>query len=227
MRAWLALALLLAAPAARALPARSSANVLEPGRWSVGAIDPLRLGVGSGVELATHPLLDLLLSPNLEARVLLRRRGALRVTGEYGLSVPTFAMRLTQGYLFPSWERSAARVGWFVVPSTGLAVSYGRRTIATGRLETAVGVPIGRNDATPLDTWAPLELLLAPALTGFRSHVMLEIDHPLAPWLGGRASVDGYRIGPSETPRSQFLFGATAALDLRTSERTTLTLGAT
>lgn len=216
---------LLSTPAS-ALPARSTADIVEPGRWSIGAFDPLRVGVTHDVELVTHPVLDLLLSPNLEARVVMARRGSLRVTGEYGVSVPTYAMRLTQGYLFPAWKTSDNRVGWFVVPSTGLAVSYGEATVWTARLEVAAGIKVGRNDARPLDTWAPLELLLAPPLTGYRSHLTLGVDHPFLPWLRGRASLDGWIIGPSDPPRSRFLFGGSAALDLKTSERTTLTLGA-
>jgi hypothetical protein len=219
-------AVLLTASSAQALPARSTADTLAPGRWSVGALDPLRLGVTHELELVTHPVLDLLLSPNLEARVAFVRRGPLRVTGEYGVSVPTYAMRLTQGYLFPAWKTSDARVGRFVVPSTGLAVSYGERTVWTGRMEVAAGIEIGRNDAKPLDTWAPLELLLAPPLTGQRSHLMLGVDHPILPWLRGRLSLDGWRIGPSEPPRSPLLFGGSAALDVQTSQRTMLTLGA-
>lgn len=225
-RLLVAVAVLLAVPSAHALPARSTADVLEPGRWSIGVIDPLRVGVTKDVELVTHPVIDLMLSPNLEARVLLVRSGSLRVTGEYGFSVPTVAMRLTSGYLFPSWKTSDDRVGWFFVPSAGLAVSHGERTVVTGRLETAIGIPIGRNDAKPLDTWAPLELLLAPPLTGWRSHLMIGLDHPLTTWMRGRVSLDGWMIGPSEPPRSQVLFGGSAALDLRTSERTTVTLGA-
>ncbi|MBI2389177.1 MAG: hypothetical protein HYV09_06135 [Deltaproteobacteria bacterium] len=224
--ALLVVAVVTVAWPASALPARHTADVLEPGHWSIGAFDPLRVGVTRDVELATHPILDLLLSPNVEARVLFRRVGALRVTGEYGVSVPTFAMRLTQGYLFPSWEKSDNRIGWFVVPSVGLAVSYGEKTVATGRMTTSIGVPIGRNDATTMDTWAPLELLLAPALTGFRSHLTLGLDHPITGWLRGRVSVDGWLIGPSDPPKSQVFLGASGALDLRVSERGTLTLGA-
>lgn len=226
MRAFVAAAVLLFASSAHALPARSTADVLEPGHWSVGVFDPFRIGVSKDVELVTHPILDALLSPNLEARVLLSRQGTLRVTGEYGFSVPTVAMRLTQGYLFPTWKTSDNRVGWFFVPSFGLAVSQGERTVWTGRLETTVGIPIGRNDAKPLDAWAPLDLLLAPPLTGYRSHLMAAIDHPLLPWMRGRLSLDGWLIGPSDPGRSQVLFGGSAALDLRTSQRSTLTLGA-
>lgn len=222
----IAVAVGLCATSAHALPARNTADVLPEGHWSVGAFDPLRVGVTPDVELVTHPVLDLLLSPNLEVRVVLARLGSLRITGEYGLSLPTFAMRLTQGYLFPSWKTSNDRVGWILVPSSAIAVSHGERTVVTGRLEVAAGIPLGRNDAKPLDAWAPLELLLAPALTGFRSHVMLGVDHPILPWLRGRASLDYWRIGPSEPTRSPFLFGGSAALDLKTSERTTLTLGA-
>jgi hypothetical protein len=204
------------------LAARDTADVLAPGKWSVGVVDPLRLGVRENVEIVTHPIVSLLLSPNVQARVALRT-GTLRVTGEYGVSVPTVAMRLTSGYLLPSWEKSDNRVGWFVVPSVGLAVSYAS---FTARLDSAIGVPLGRNDATPLDTWAPIELIFAPALNGYRHHVGALFDHPLTTWLRVRGALDAWMIGPSDPPKSQLMFAVSAGVDARLSQRWRLALGA-
>ncbi len=215
----IATALLLATTA---LPPRETADVLAPGKWSVGVLDPLRIGATKDVEIVTHPIISLLLSPNVEARVAFRT-GRLRVTGEYGLSVPTVAMRLTSGYLFPTWDKSDNRVGWFVVPSVGVAASYGS---FTGRLDSAIGIPIGRNDATPLDTWAPIELIFAPALTGYRHHLGFIFDHPLTEWLRIRGALDGWMIGPFDPPKSQLIFAASAGLDFRLSQRFRLALGA-
>jgi hypothetical protein len=205
-----------------ALAARDTADVLPKNHWSVGVIDPLRIGVGKDVEVVTHPIVSLLLSPNVEARVALRK-GSLRVTGEYGLSVPTVAMRLTSGYLIPTWDKSDDRLGWFVVPSVGVAISYGSLTT---RLDSAIGIPLGRNDATPLDTWAPIELIFAPALNGYRHHLGAMFDHPITEWLRFRGGVDGWMIGPFDPPKSQFLFAARAGGDFRLTEHLRMALGA-
>lgn len=206
-----------------ALPARGSADLIAVGDYSVGVVDPLRIGARKNLEIVTHPLIStFMLSPNLQARVALRTSG-LRVTGEYGLSVPTMAMRITSGYLFPSWKTSDNRVGWFVVPSVGLAVSYG---VWTGRIDSAIGVPLGRNDATPLDTFAPIELIFAPALNGYRHHLGTIVDYPATAWLRVRGALDAWMIGPFDPPKSQLLFAASAAIDLRLSTRWTLSLGA-
>ncbi len=206
------------------LPARDTADVLARGRWSVGIVDPLRIGVHEGLEVSTHPILTLLLSPNVEARVALRT-GALRVTGEYGVSVPSVAMRLTSGYLFPTWGKSDHRVGWFLVPSAGVAISAGERTTWTGRFDTAIGIPIGRNDATPLDTFAPLELLFAPALTGLRHHASTFVDRAVVDWLRVRVGLDAWMMGPSEPPKSPLVFATRAGGDLRLSRSLRLSLG--
>src|SRR5262245_24188287 len=106
--------------AAEPIPARDTAVLLAPGQWSVGLISPLQVGVGAGLEFDSAVVPWFLLSPNGALRVALRQ-GDFAVTGEYGLSIPTGAMYLLQGYLFPTWEKSESRVGWFVVPSAGLA----------------------------------------------------------------------------------------------------------
>jgi hypothetical protein len=204
-----------------ALAARDSADITPSGRWSVGVLDPLRIGVSKNIEINTHPIITLLLSPNVEARVALRT-GKLRVTGEYGLSVPTFAMRLTSGYLLPNWKQSDNRLGWFVVPSVGLAVSYG---IWTGRIDSAIGVPLGRNDATPLDTWAPIELIFAPALNRYRHHAGMIFDQPATTWLRVRGALDAWMIGPFDPPKSQFIFAASAGVDLALGKSLRLALG--
>lgn len=207
-----------------ALPARDSADVIRAGDYSVGIVDPLRIGAKKNLEIVTHPIIStFMLSPNVQARVAFRAHpGGLRITGEYGLSVPTMAMRITSGYLFPSWKTSDNRVGWFVVPSVGVAVSYGAWT---GRLDSAIGLPLGRNDATPLDTFAPIELIFAPALNGYRHHLGTIVDVPATDWLRVRGALDAWMIGPFEPPKSQLMFAASAGVDLRLSQRLRLSLG--
>ncbi|MFO0675400.1 MAG: hypothetical protein U0169_02625 [Polyangiaceae bacterium] len=215
------------ARAAEPLRAWDTAAVRPKGSGSIGLFAPLRISAKEGLELETHPLFFLVASPNVNLRVRLVDDGRLRLTGEYGLSVPTVAMRLTQGTLFPSWDTSSRRVGWFVVPSVGAALSYGTNHVATVRLDTAFGIGVGPNDATPLDTVAPLELAFAPALNGFRTRGGLAYDFPITTWLRGRVSFDAYYVGRApDPPKSPFTFATSATLDVRVTARTRLTLGA-
>lgn len=227
-RAAIVLALVVSPSAARAeLRARETADLVGKGHGAVGLFEPLRIGVRDDVEVVTHPWLDLALAPNVATRVALRR-GPIRVAGEYGLSVPTGGMRLLGGYLFPSWETSERRVGWFVVPSVGVAVSTGTRGIATARLDTAVGIPLGRNDATPLDGYAPIELALAPALHGTRTHAGLAYDHPVTPWLRVRGGLDAWLLGGARVspPKSPWIFAAWIGADVALSRAVRIAVGA-
>ena len=213
--------------AAEPLPARDTATTVPSGRWSIGVFDPLRVGLTDRVELTTHPAFDLLLSPNAAARVVWKDGSSLRVVGEYGFSVPTMSMRwLGQGYLFPSWEEGGGRVGWFVVPSAAAVIAGGTRGIWTVRSETAVGIGIGPNDATLPESWAPLDLVLAPALTGLRTRAGFAYDHPLADWLRIRGSVDGYMVGKTFAPsRSNLYVVGQIAFDLALGRHARLVLG--
>ncbi len=212
---------------AEPLAARDTALVRPKGTGSIGVFAPLRVSVGRGLEAEAHPLLFLAASPNLALRVRLFDDGALRVTGEYGLSVPTMAMRLTQGILFPTWDTSHRRVGWFVVPDVGVAVSYGRTTVVTARIDTAFGLGFGANEATPLDTVAPLELLFAPMLNGFRSHAGVGYDFPITTWLRGRAAFDVWYVGRSPEPFKSPLYVSTqVGVDIKMGPHTRLALGA-
>ncbi|MGI5865757.1 MAG: hypothetical protein ACOX6T_27365 [Myxococcales bacterium] len=195
----LALALLLAAgpAAAQGLSARDTAAVGPKGSYSVGVFNPLRYALSDGFELQAHPLL-FFVSPNLLARVDHGALAGFRFAGEYGVSVPTPAMRLSQGYLFPSWDKSDGQIGWFVVPRAGLVASRGVRAadVLTLRLEGAAGIPLTRNDAKPIESVAPLAVLFAPALTGWRARLGAVYDASLSPswrlrgyadlWLHGR-----------------------------------------
>ncbi len=223
----LAALVLPALAAAESMPARETARVLEKGKLSAGLMSPFELGLGKGWELRTMIVPWLLLSPNLTVRGELGRLGkGVVVTGEYGLSVPTGAMRITQGYLFPTWGISGQRPGWVLAPTAGLWISGGERGVLTGRLETTVGVPLGDNPATPLETYAPIELLFAPALNGFRVRTGLSYDYAILDWLRARAAVNGYAIGRSPYPlRSPFYASAEVGIEIGLGKTVRLALG--
>src|SRR5262245_30224974 len=143
----------LSAREARAepIPARDTARLVPAGSFALGIFQPLQIGVARGLELDAGAVPWFLLSPNAALRVHLGDLGGATFTGEYGLSMPTGAMRILQGYLFPTWATSDSRVGFYLVPSAGISASAGSRGVLTGRLDTSVGVPLGRSDARPLE----------------------------------------------------------------------------
>ena len=153
------------------MDARETAEVKsEPGSYSVGVFNPLTLTVFRDFEIQTHPLL-FLVSPNAIARVphykpaprepntsrCAGQRDTSRcsehgyagrsdttgwaITGEYGLSVPTLGMRLSQGTLFPTWEHDEGQIGWLVVPRAGWLATFTNENdqALTFRVDAAVG----------------------------------------------------------------------------------------
>lgn len=191
----------LAQEAAPRLSPRETAYV-NPAPWSysVGVFNPLTLGLPGGFEVQTHPLL-FLVAPNAVARVPHRAMvlvpGQWGLTGEYGFSVPTLGMRLTQGTLFPAWAHDEGQIGWMVVPTAGLVSSWvgPRLDVLTARLDLAAGVHLTHNDAQPLDAPAPLDLVFAPALGRYRARASLLYDFPLGERLRLRGYGDVYVYG--------------------------------
>ena len=162
-------------------PARETALVGDKGKYSMGVFNPLRIAVAHHIELEAQPLV-FLVSPNVVVRVAHVEIGErLHITGEYGLSVPTLAMKLLQGHLFPSWALGQGRVGWLIAPRAGLVASLGDPwlDVVTIRVDLTVGVVLSHTDTMPLDTYAPLELLFAPVTGGYRGRVGAIYDRKL------------------------------------------------
>lgn len=181
---------------AQPLPARDTADVGPRGSWSVGVFNPLRIAVHEGLELQTHPLL-FFVAPNVEARFALVR-SPLRLTAEAGLSMPTLAMRLVKGYLFPTWDTSQNDIGWMLIPRAGLLLSGNVLThdVWTLRADAAFRVALGPHSATPLNSFlTPLDLVLAAPLTGFRSRVGGAYDHAFNERLRLRGELNLYVTG--------------------------------
>lgn len=236
-RRWLgALCISLLPLAARAEtqnpPPVGSALLLQRG-FSIGVLDPLRIAVRSDLELSVHPILFLPVSPNAGLRVAWVRRRHFVLTGEYGLSMSTGLLRVSKGFLFPSWKTSDNDIGWVLVPDVGVAATWTFcNTLApnalTARIDTAIGVPLGRNDATPLDTYAPLELALAPVTSGLRSHAGLQYDWALWHAVHARFGADVFYVGAvtdQAPPKSPFTLDARLALDIYPSQAVRLSFG--
>jgi hypothetical protein len=204
---------------------------------SVGLFDPLRVMLSDKLELSTHPLLFLALAPNAKLRVVHAHHGAWTATGEYGLALPTGLLRLTKGNLFPTWDFSSSNVGWTVVPTLGLAVTrqidrhddpFVAPDAFTLRMNVAPGLRLSRNEATDLDTVAPLWLALAPVTNQFRLSFEAQYDLALTERVHFRPSVALHVVGASSAPRkSPVLFEANAVFDFNLSEHWQLTAGAT
>ncbi|HET9450390.1 MAG TPA: hypothetical protein VFO83_05885, partial [Aggregicoccus sp.] len=205
MRRALPLLLLLAALPARgqALSARDSALPSARGSWSVGVFEPLRYAVSERVSVSTHPLL-FLVAPNAGVRVALGSLAGFRLAAEGGASLPTLGLRLTQGYLLPSWERSGGKVGLLVVPRAGLRASrgLGEAGLLTLSADVAAGLALTHTDTGALGAPAPLELLLAPALGGVRTRAGLLYEWALRPRLRLRGYADGYHYRAGGSPWS-------------------------
>ena len=224
----MALSLVVSAVSADPLPARETARVLPRKGWSAGIISPMAMGFGKGVELTTMLVPWFLLSPNLSIRAqLFESRSGIVMTSEYGLAVPTPAMRLTQGYLFPTYETSGKAPGFVLQQYAGLWLSGGARGVWTGRVDVTTGLLVGENPQQPLETYAPLDLWFAPATTGSRWHIGGTYDYAILDWLRARGGLHGYVVGKSASPdRSLFYFGAEAALEAGLGKRFRLALGA-
>lgn len=222
---------LLAAGAARAqddpFPATSDAGIRPRGSLQIGLVSPIRVGLDRLVELETQLGWWALLSPNVALRLAHLDGDRLRLTSSIGLSTPTPALRLLKGYLLPSWDSSERDAGWFVVPELGLAASTGLRLVLTLRTSVAVGLGIGENAARPLDTYAPVELVFAPALSGFRVSTTAVGDYRVLRWLRLRLELSLHAIGEGDPPRSPWIVQGSLAADLALGRSWRLALGVT
>ena len=181
----LVLSLVSLVASAEPLSARDTAKVAGSGEWSVGVFNPLKIGLGHGLELSTHPLL-IVGSPNAIIRVVHRTvPEGWSITGEYGLSFPSPAFRLAKplgisGDLVPSClvtgddaskASTCEKPGWILVPRAGVVASRGSQNVFTARADVAAGLLLAGNPGRPLDALPALDLRFAPAMTGWRARV--------------------------------------------------------
>lgn len=241
--AGLAAAVAMAAGApASALPARLSADLPATSTWNVGVFSPLRWVVRDGLELETHPLITLV-APHLTARVRHVRSDALRVTGEYGIGLPTTAFALAPpgvaGYLGPSCKvfdaepdrapGSCERPGAVLTLSAGVLASIGEQAVTTGKLDVTYGVLLGDSRGRPTDTWPILDNQLAPIFRAWRAHVMVRHDRPLHERVRLSGELHVWQVGRVDNDsddRSLTTFGAHVGLDVGLGAHSRATLGA-
>ena len=222
MRPLLLVAALLVSPTALAAEsnraARDTAHPDPKGTWSIGVFNPLSYQLNDKIRLETHPIITLTGSPHVTARVAHLDTGKLRISGEYGLSIPTMGYRFlgsgaTPASFFPLWENSDQRVGWFLVPTAGVVVSGGEQKsdVWTARADVAFGLSLGANHANQLDSFlAPLNLLSAPLTNKFRARLGGAYDKAINSRFRVRGELNVYGFGsPGE------LFGDAEIAPLR------------
>ncbi|MBI5544990.1 MAG: hypothetical protein HY901_13955 [Deltaproteobacteria bacterium] len=219
----LSLCLLPSSARAEPLLSRDTADVGSAGSYSIGVFNPLKVAVSDGVELQAHPLL-FFVAPNLTVRIAQGELGGFRLASEYGLWCPTPLMRLTQGFLFPTWDHGSGEVGWSLVPQAGLVATRGHRASRTLTLaaDIAVGIPLTRDDLTAPGGIAPLDDWLAPVTTGFRARLNVAYDVSLVSWLRGRAYLGLSLHGKNPSPVA---FSGGLSLDLAVGRNSRFTLG--
>lgn len=235
--------------AAEVLPARETADVLDPGGYAVGVFNPLRVGTWAG-EFELHPLV-MLVAPHVLLRTPVKvaeKPGDWRWTLETGVSLPSGAWRLAKpfglsGDLVPSCKvvgddpqrgGSCERPGWMLVGKLGIVLSKGfanaagqERGTLTLRAQTAGAWPLIGEAARPLHAWAPVEAQLSPEIGQSRSQVRIAYDHAVADFLRLRGELGGYLLGrPLDDNTSPLVASVYLGADLRTSRRTRITAGA-
>lgn len=198
-------ALVASLAAATPRPAWDTADTGKKGDYSIGVFNPLRLAFTDRIELQAHPLF-FFVAPHLDFRlgILKGERTdegvptGVRLTAEAGLLMPTLGLRLMKGFFFPSWATSTNDVGFMLIPRVGLVVSGNVFThdVLTFRVEGRMRIPIGPNNATPLNSFlAPLEIVTAAPLTGFLGRVGGSFDHAFGDLFRLRLEVNGYLTG--------------------------------
>lgn len=228
-------------------PARDTADVGNRNSWSVGVFNPFKYAFHDRFEFQVNPLL-FFIAPHADLRfaILKEKPGedkypfGVRLTAEAGLLYPTLAMRLAKGFLFPSWNTSQNDIGHMLIPRVALVVSgdFFTYDVLTFRLEALLRIPLGKNNATPLNSFlAPLDILFAAPLTGFLGRFGGAYDHAFGQYLRlrleanvyltgtqGNLNVDGRDVGPL-APLSPWIFTSHLGLDIAVFKQSRITVG--
>jgi len=152
--------------------------------WSLQ--DRSRIGLGSRLEVTTALSGWLFASPNLGIRagLLPPEQASRQLHAEIRLALPTPTILLTQGYLFPSGEGRSKKVPWVLVPGFSLTWAIDLRHVQwTIRSDLAYGVWLSGTVPSALETYAPIELALAPVSRSFRGDLETGLGIPALTWL--------------------------------------------
>ena len=225
---------------------RDSAFAPRSGSWSLGVFNPLKIQINDKVGIETHPLVGLLIAPNLKVWHSLWSKNAMRLQGMYGFSTPSWSLQRNipfglASYLSPSCQVSEAeanrapescqRPGFDFVPQLGTRLSGAQgQGIWSIDVDLAYGLMISENRPAPLDSYAPVEIAYAPTTQHYRTHVGMKYSHMLHPRLALNLAADLYITGQADVelmPEKEPLsFSSQLSFDWATGEHTSLTFGA-
>jgi len=129
------------------------AHVLPAGRWELGLFAPLAYGLTDRVELATHPLLDVL-DPALTVKVAWLDRGPWSFASEHTLSYPTQLIKTLSapgtGGLWPDEAVVPQIIGF----DTDLMASYSLGShVFLARVGALMAARFGASTLGTVDMW--------------------------------------------------------------------------
>jgi hypothetical protein len=229
---------------ARPLEERDSGITQPKGAWSVGLFNPLNWQVSERVGLEVHPL-AFFAAPHLTLSHQLSTHNGHHISALYGLSAPSWALKNSlpfglRGYLGPSCLVSVAEPeregcqesGWGLSPLLGARWAHKQGPqVLTATLDVAVGVMLSGDRPTPLDTYAPVEVLFAPLTNTWRAHLgaraarriadRLSLSLELNVWRTG----EGPALGLEAEPKSPWVLSAHAGADIALTAHLSATLG--
>ena len=190
-----------AAPAKRSMNPLGTSSLLKKGQWETGIFGVTRIGLSDQLELRLHPLVALA-SPHFALRFAHGEVAGGKVSIEWGVGVPTYALRMLQGDGAGTFFPTDVEIPWMIVPRAGLIWSKGNsKRIYTVRSDVTLGVAFtqpARSVESPGEGW--LDLLFAPSTDGYRARLGLTYDRVLTPGLRSRTSLDLYGTGIAANP---------------------------
>jgi hypothetical protein len=196
---WLAGLLVLSAAGPQRVNFSNDTEALAPGRVTMGALAPTRVGLADGLELMTQPWL-LPVSPNLAVRVTRSFPGGFSAGVGFGAHVPTFALGLLAregpGGLLPPTTTVPLLV--VVDPAGYIAYDVGPWlwVSASGRLRFAFGA----SEDLPLIELPFVLPRTAPYTGGWGAQAELAMGGPMLWGFGWRAELEGF-AGPVDGAR--------------------------
>lgn len=225
---------------------RDSAFAPRIGSWSIGIFNPLKIQINDEIGIETHPLVALIIAPNLKVWQRVWSKNNMRLQGMYGLSTPSWSLQRNipfglASYLSSSCQvneaepnrapESCQRPGFDFVPQLGARLSGEQgKGIWSLEADLAYGFMINGSRPTPLDSYAPIEIAYAPSTQHYRAHLGMKYSQLLHPRLAISLAADLYLTGqadPAIMPEKEPLsVSSQLSFDWATSRHTSLTFGA-
>lgn len=225
----------------RKLAPRETAALAKKGTWSVGIFNPVEYALSDTMAIRAYPF-PVLRPVTLDVRVG-HMTGKWTVTGEYGLELAGLgnfgAMPLgIKGDLVPSCkvaahgpdtETSCQAPGFTVAPRAGIVASMGEDHVFTGRLDVAVGIPLGE-PGQPLDAFPNLDLAWAASNNGWRARVGGRYDRLVTNSIRWASELNVFMVAPqsaegSATARSPLTLSAWTGIDIGVGDSSRFTIG--